>query len=528
VGELCIGGDGIAAGYWKQQELTAQRFVPDRFSPEPGARLYRSGDLARFRTDGNIELLGRLDHQVKIRGFRIEPGEIEEVIKSHPSVKEAVVLPCEDSPGNKRLVAYIVPTDGSQPTVDGLRQWATTKLPPYMAPSGYVFLNAFPLTANGKLDRDGLREMRAHEPENRTAVAPRDELESQIAAIWQRALNVSAIGVHDNFFQAGGHSLLAVQVLADMERSLGKTLSLADFFHAPTVEAAARLLRNQVSRATNGRLVPLQSEGSRQPLFLLQGTPEIARKMGLDQPFYTCLPHGEDGFPVPPTMEEIAAEYLREIRAIQPYGPYVIGGFSFTGLVAYEIAQQLKRQGEQISLLVLVDPTPSALAIGKVSNTAPSQPLLTSAKARFQEVGFQPLQMISAGWTAVKWRVEGRVVRITRRITTPIKWAICRGLLPVWTRLPFKPYALRKFYFFQASMRVARNYKPLPYDGRVVLFQAEVSAGREEIWKSLVRGVVHVHKLPGNHTVIVREPNASTVAEILKGYLQEQTSPIPS
>jgi thioesterase domain-containing protein len=520
-GELYIGGDGLARGYLNRPELTAERFVADPFTADASSRLYKSGDLARFRADGSIELLGRLDQQVKLRGFRIEPGEIEETLRRHTTVRQAVVLPRESSPGNKILAAYVVLHEEQVPAPDDLRRWVAARLPSYMVPASFVFLERLPLTANGKVDHETLKRMDIGRPMTGDQTAPRDELETRLAKLWVRCLNLESVSIRDDFFELGGHSLLAVQLLADIERHTGKSLSLAAFFQAPTIEESARLLRQETDRkpATRSRLVPLQPEGSALPLFLLQGTMEIARKMDPDQPFYTCLPHGEDGMPVPPTVSEIAADYIREIRVMQPRGPYLIGGFSFSGLVAFEMAQQLRAQGEELGLLVMIDPTtawPRSRENVKQPPRLPPESTLSFVKRHLRQLELRPAFIIWYVWRGVWRRVRGKI----RFVTTPLKWSACQALLPVWTRLPIKPYALRKFYFLQASMRVARTYAPVPYGGDAVLFMSEASGPTESAWRRLITGKVHLYGLPGDHEEMVREPNSSALAEALNVHLR--------
>jgi amino acid adenylation domain-containing protein len=236
VGELYIGGAGVARGYLNRPQLTAEKFVPNPFSAVPGERLYRTGDLARYLTDGNIECLGRIDDQVKIRGFRIELGEIETVLKLHPSVREAVVVAREDAPGDRRLVAYVAPASASAPASE-LREYLKTRLPAYMLPSAFAFVDTFPLTPNGKLDGKALPapEGRSQEPDG-SYVAPRTPTEEVLAHILCEVLNLKQVGIHDNFFELGGHSLLATQVISRARYAFDVELSLSSLFQSPTVE----------------------------------------------------------------------------------------------------------------------------------------------------------------------------------------------------------------------------------------------------------------------------------------------------
>jgi hypothetical protein len=248
-GELYIGGDGVAHGYLNRPELTGEKFVPDPFGGRPGARMYRTGDLARYRADGSIDFLGRIDFQVKVRGFRIELGEIEAVLDEHPRIRQAVVVAREDTPGDLRLVAYLAPAasgsgEAALPTAAELRNYLKEKLPDYMVPAVYVPLAAFPLTPNGKVDRKALPAPQAAAIDaGAQYVGPRTEAERAVAAIWQAVLGVEKVGVLDNFFDLGGHSLLVIQVHNQICRSFVTDLTVAQMFQYPTVEALAAYLQ---------------------------------------------------------------------------------------------------------------------------------------------------------------------------------------------------------------------------------------------------------------------------------------------
>jgi amino acid adenylation domain-containing protein len=239
-GELHIGGDGLARGYLNRAELTAEKFITNPFSNEPMARLYKTGDLARYLPDGNIEFLGRIDNQVKIRGYRIELGEIEAVLAQYPAVREAVVLAREESPGDKRLVAYVVPNLNPAPASHALRSFLKEKLPDYLVPSAFVFLDSLPLTPHGKVDRKALPAPEQSRPElDETFSAPRTAVEGPLAGIWAEVLKIDKVGIHDNFFDLGGHSLLATQVVSRIRRSLRVEVPLRTMFEAPTIAGLA-------------------------------------------------------------------------------------------------------------------------------------------------------------------------------------------------------------------------------------------------------------------------------------------------
>ncbi len=243
-GQLYIGGAGLARGYLNRPELTAKNFVPDPFSAEPGARMYKTGDLARYRPDANIEFLGRADHQVKIRGFRIELGEIEAMLRRHPAVHQAAVLAREDAPGEKGLVAYAV----ADVPAEDLRRYLKDKLPDFMVPPVFILLDAMPLAPNGKVDRRALPAPDRHRPEMDEAfVVPRDDLERQLARIWEEVLGLSPVGAQDNFFELGGNSLQAVRLFALIAKRLGSKLPLTTVFEGATVEQLAVILRQKAS-----------------------------------------------------------------------------------------------------------------------------------------------------------------------------------------------------------------------------------------------------------------------------------------
>ncbi len=367
--ELYIGGDGLARGYLNRPELTAERFIPDPFSNKPGARLYKTGDLARYRSDGTIEVIGRLDHQIKIRGFRIELGEIEEMLRQHPEVLETVVVAREDIHGDRRLVAYLVAAQGHSPTINKLWSYLKEKLPEYMMPSAFMLLDALPLTPNGKVDRRALPapESSRHTAEE-TFVAPTLTEHYQLISIWEELLDVRPIGIRDNFFYLGGHSLLAARLVHRIEQVFGKNLPLATLFAGPTIEHLAEVLQQQedTSPRSSSPVVAVRSGGSKRPFFFLHGDYKggpfycfpLARNLGSDQPFYTLEPYRFDGLPVPPTLEMMAAAHITAMRGIQPEGPYLLGGFCNGGLVAYEMARQLHAEGEKVDLLILMNPHP--------------------------------------------------------------------------------------------------------------------------------------------------------------------------
>ncbi len=375
-GEIVIRTPFRSLGYINAQQENRSRFVKNFFGNDEQDWLYYTGDRGCYRPDGSLEILGRKDHQVKIRGIRIEPGEIETVLAQHPDVLQTVVIAREDIPGDVRLVAYTILNQDSVATVSEIRRFLSTKLPQYMLPSAFVLLETMPLTPNGKVNRRALPapDLSRQQPEG-TFVAPRNEVERQLTEIWQQLLGVKPIGIQDNFFELGGHSLLAVKLFWQIEKTFNQNLPLATLFQSSTVEALAKIICEEENLATNqtsvknkstatwSSLVEIQPNGSKPPFFCVHGLGgevlcfrELAKNLGFEQPFYGLQPQGLDGkHPFHTSVEDMAAHYIQEIKIVQPQGPYFLGGYSFGGAVAFEMARQLREKGEEIGILIIID-----------------------------------------------------------------------------------------------------------------------------------------------------------------------------
>ncbi len=491
-GDLYVSGPGLARGYLNRPEITAEKFVLDPFSKEPGTRMYKTGDLARYLASGEIEFAGRTDDQVKIRGYRVELEEIEAVLGAHVGTREVVVTARENESGEKNLVAYVVPARELVPTASELRSYLKQKLPHYMVPSAFVLLEAMPKTPNGKVDKRALPAPKQSDfAETQEYVAPSNELETQLTRIWETVLEKQPIGIRDNFFELGGHSLLAARLMHRIEQSLGQRLPLAALLQAPTIEQFSKLLRQEKWSSAWSSLVAIQPEGSRPPFFCVHGVGgnvvgfrDLARHLGSDQPFYALQPQGLDGKRECLTsIPEMAERYIQEIRRIQPEGPYRIGGYSFGGLVAYEMAQQLEAQGVETALLALFDTYP-----GKMESRGSQLKNLFSLP--FREQATFVLKKGSFVMMTLRKRLE----------------------------LQMLPRPLRNVR--QACAKAAATYDVQPYSGRVTLFRVrEKSVGSLNdpyaIWWRVAAGGVDLREISGDHLSLLKEPQVRFLAEEL-------------
>jgi amino acid adenylation domain-containing protein len=495
-GELHVAGVGVARGYLNRPELTAEKFIPDPFSSEAGARLYKTGDLARYLASGEIEFLGRSDDQIKIRGFRIELGEIESALGSHPSIREVVVIARQNGSGEKQLVAYFVPSHETKLSSAELRRYVREQLPEYMVPSAFVPLNAMPLTPNGKLDRRGLPAP-IFEVSPHTSAAPQNALQGQLVKIWQDVLGKKPIGIRDNFFELGGHSILAARLMHRTGQALGKTLPLAMLFRAPTVESLAAVLSKDEWSDHWSSLVPIQPLGFQPPFFCIHGVGgnvvgfhRLGRQMSPDYPFYGLQSRGLDGKQACFTsVEAMAAHYITEMRSVQPRGPYFLGGFSFGGLVGYEIAQQLRAMGEEAALLVLFDTYPGSVNPGLGSVV---KMLLTPSRQR--------------------WFHQ-------------VPRALNKKLRRTWRNLRV-PQALWDVH--NANRAAAAQYVLRPYAGRVTLIRAtetplDGSIDVHAAWNTLAESLV-VHEISSDHYDLLLEPQVEQLALRLKIWIDNARS----
>lgn len=508
VGEICVGGEGIAAGYVNQPGLTARRFVPDPFSAQ-GGTLFRSGDLGRWLADGELEYVGRSDSQVKIRGHRVELAEIERAISAHPDVAETVVLASDDAMGTTRLVAYVaLKPEAAEVTRQQLRRYLADRLPEYMIPVHLVVLPRLPRTANGKVNRRELPPAPFDRPKlAEPYTAPANELEQQLSAIWEAALAVRPVGVADNFFDLGGDSLLAVGMLLEVESITGRSLPVGVLLEAPTV----RLLATAVSRtpaATARALIAVQPHGTRTPFFCIHGMfgnvlcfRPLACRLGSDQPFYGLQFSGPGATNGPAcTVEGLASAYLEEVRSLQSRGPYAIGGYSFGALVAYEMARQLIEDGEIVRFVAVIDSASPGVRRGL--------PPFSDYRVMLDGAGM-----------------------VTGMLSMTIRDAMCGLAHTDWTyNSAFTVADPRGYEVARATTIATRNYRPCPAPVRMVLFRTTDQSSRlafepEHGWSKLATDGVNVIDIDGDHVTCLSEPWVATLGRHLGDQLYEGMRP---
>ena len=581
-GELFISGAGVARGYLEDPALTAERFLPDPFSEEPGVRMYRTGDKARFLPSGNVEFLGRLDYQVKVRGFRIELSEVEAALSRLPAVQASVVVVHEGVPGDKRLVAYFVPRDAqSVPTSQQLHRALHGSLPEYMLPSAFVALEALPLTPNGKVDRNVL-------PAPDAAVlgaadlyvAPRTPTEELLTSIWSDVLRgaqgaeirdgapgVPPISVTANFFHLGGNSLLGVRILDEIQRRMGQTLRIQDLFEEPTIEHLAEVIQRygswagkvlgQESRTmpkdqerkilvkirTNGKLAPLffvPPLGGVFPSTVAAGILDIAKHLDSEQPFYglqipALTPEMAESTLFPPLddwqydrsrINRIVANCIALMEEVHPGGPYFLGGYCTGSLLALEIAGQLQR----LEGLILIDPRVDAPEIEPANGNST---LTNGLEPRLAAMSLFVARDIA--WHA-GYDLDAQVVYDALKALPPEqRWdeardrLVAAGCLPASTtsRSVRRVFELKEINGWVVD-HVLRTFKPRQYSGPVaMLFSEQITQGAsdETITESMrhirkyMVGALEVHYIKGDHDTVFREPNIRVLMEHMNRYL---------
>lgn len=528
-GEIFIAGEGVARGYFNKSDLTAERFLPNPYAKGINKIMYRTGDFGKFLENGEVQCLGRIDQQVKIRGHRIELGEIEYNLGKLAGIKEAVVVANEDQPGNQKLAAYVIPAHPDKSNNDHKEQkikWREAIgeiLPHYMIPNDWVILNEFPLTPNNKIDKKALPKPQSdingfNRKINRLPVT---KIEKLIAKIWEEELGCRNISLDDNFFDLGGHSLIAVKMMNHLEKETGKRIPLTALFEGPTIEKLASLINKKEHKWDS--FVPIKSSGNKIPIYLIHGVglnvlifSPLAKYLHPEQPIYGIQAKGLNGTDkLLDKMEEIAAHYIDEIKKQNPDGPYAIGGYSFGGLIALEMSKQLKAMGEKVILTCMFD----SYAFKSYYHEPLYKKILNKTHEIFMRIVYALYFMTQ----------EPKIV-----VTNKIRYAkiILRSL---FEKLSFKKgvsednfvgYSKRATQMYEAAFR---NYKLTPYDGTIDVFRSKKQTYYMKDFKFLgwkpyaLQGII-VHEVPGYHLDMFTYPNVEEFAKILQARLDEVTS----
>jgi amino acid adenylation domain-containing protein len=530
IGEIYMRSPHLARGYLNDDRLTRERFITSPFNHQASDRLYKTGDLGHYLPDGSVEILGRGDEQVKIRGFRVELGEIESVLKQHSNVGAALVRARQRASNDKRLAAYIVANQASSATIAELHSFLKQRLPSYMVPSEFVFLDSLPLTPNGKLDETALAAFdQSSRGIEKTFVPPRTPTERMLASIWAELLGLNQVSVNENFFELGGHSLLTVRLLAEIEKVFKTRPPLATLFQEGTIEHLAQLISQGSSPGIASRIIPIQPKGDRLPFFCVHELfgnvlcyTNLARNLGPDQPFYAIEARGLDGAEEPFfDIEAMSTYYIDQMRAVQPRGPYALGGLCFGGLVAFEMARQLRENGESVKLVALLD---SGIKSGR-------------GKASGWRV-FETIPMAIPSWLTGALQLNAAqwldLVKLKRR-QLKAKLAAKLGRRNGEARHPHSTSFINEmadlFGFSEQQRKIAyaqhqaiRKYIPRSYPGRLTLFRAQMqplfsSHRPDKGWRRVAAGGLDVKVVPGNHLGMLQEPHVKILAKELRACL---------
>ena len=499
-GEICLAGPGVANGYLNRPELTADRFVENPF--DSATILYKTGDRGRWLASGELEFLGRTDRQIKLRGYRIELGEIESVLCEHPAIRQAVATIYEPEPGERRLAAYVSSDATPGNLAVSLREHLRARLPRYMIPSRFVVLDRLPLTTRGKVDYAALpRPSGSEHSLIEPFVAPETPIEKSIAAIWKNVLSVDQIGVHNDFFDLGGYSLLAVQLIARIEKTFDVSLPLSVLFDYPTVEALSQAVEEQNPLLHRSTVVCLQ-KGDGPAFFCIppaassvNNFAQLVRALSPDIPFYGMQALGLEPGEVPQdSIEDMATRYIADMRAVQPNGPYFIGGRCLGGYIAFEMALQLANDGEEVALLALLDPTgPPGMQRG--------------IHYYLQRASYfsRRKQLMHAVLRRIRWSLhQVQRLRVLRYIGTRHTRSIQRT--------------------YKAHLLAQKTYEPHVYGGTISFFASQEEYSSDDsrpLWKNMTSGGFELHLIPGTHRTMSKDPHLQTLVRELENVIYE-------
>ncbi len=551
-GELYIAGEGIAREYLNRPGLSAEKFILNPFRasaainnydssiPKPVSRLYKTGDKVRWNTDGEIEYLGRIDEQVKMSGYRIELGEIENVLLQNKNIKQAAVRLNEDNHGNKMLVGYVVPAGifDKQNTIAQLQE----KLPEYMIPGMWMELERLPQTPNGKIDKKALPIPDFSKLLNDQYAAPTNDTEIALVKIWEHLLGVKKVGVHDTFFELGGNSIQTVTMFTRIRKQFGKELPLATIFQAPDIRKLAAII-NQKDKVVNvSCLVPIQPHGTKPPLFCMHAGAgnvlfykDLSKNLGMEQPLYGLMARGLNGKEhFHTSIEEMATHYIKEIRSVQPHGPYFLAGYCLGGTLAFEMAQQLLKEGEKTELLATFNSRSAtylnAPSIDSNNGTQKKPPRLSSiirayagdySSLKPKEKVLYPLKVMKIGSKVITHvlynKTRNKILRLySKAVKFGFDYYLSKGKL--------LPRFLRNKYMLHTNGIMSRAYKTGVYPGKMLVFRSpQIYKDPYLGWKQHVSGVIESYDVPGKYrrrSEIMNEPYINVIASKLKILLE--------
>lgn len=527
-GELFIGGDGLARGYHNLPELTREKFLPDPFSEIKGSRMYRTGDLVVQTVDGKLEFLNRVDSQVKIRGFRIELGEIESALSQFQTIRDNVVVVREDNPGDQRIIAYIIRKEEIETDISELRMFLKTKVPDYMVPSSFVFIEHFPLTPNGKIDRKALPRPEENQQDSKnTYVEPQTEMERKLAQIWCEVLKLNRIGIDEGFFEIGGHSMLAITLMIKIEKELGIRFPLSTLFDNSTIREMADFFEKAVIPVKWGSLVTIKTQGSKRPLYLVHGAglnlllyKTLVSHLDADQPVFGLQAKGLDGVEEPlNSIEEIAAYYIQEILSVDKSGTYALAGFSLGGQLAYEMAHQLLLMNKKVSFLGVFDTTTYNISdkylpiIQRYSQRLDwiFNVIVWNVRTFINKPAGKKFEFFTLKLNTVLKKISGSDYKIEPS-------GVSKG----------KQNELPKYLHrvHRANIEALNKYVMPEYPGKLHLFRAMDQSFylKDPIkygWDKYVKGGVEVLDIPGEHSRIFAPPNDKSFADTLQKCLNQ-------
>jgi amino acid adenylation domain-containing protein len=518
-GELCIAGVGLARGYFNRPELTAQKFMEVELFGQV-ERIYKTGDLARWKDDGNLEYLGRIDEQVKLRGFRIELGEIESLLLQHPSVNEAVVI-LYQTESNQSLIAYVTGIDHDFSS--DLKKYLKSSLPDYMIPAQIVVLEKLPLTPNGKIDRKAL-------PAPNVGVAglyaaPRNEVEAQLSQLWSAVLERQEISIHDNFFDLGGHSLLVIKLLNLMQEMFGQKLTLSSLFQNPTIAQLAEQLGHKEVQKAHPDLLLIQSQGNANPLFCVPGAnghgfyfQDLAINLE-NHPVYSLETPGRNGTSnVPDSVEAHASQLIDLLRQQQPQGPYILAGYSSGCAVAFEIASQLEQQGDKVSLVAILDAglvSHPEYLINRTEIDWIWQLLQRIEAVKGASLGLEYADLAAQSDDQARWDLAAEFLYKKNVLPEHSSLALLKTNMQVMKQLTINYANYRPSHQISAPIvlfRAAEVYEIVLKEIRTISNYDLPDWG----WQAYTQNPVKVISVPGNHGRMLYEPHVKTLASHLR------------